>query len=164
MAAGAFRSHRRFLAAVLAVASLACTSRPGPVALPTPGSALPERILLVSVPGLDADSLALERDGAPVLATVVALADAGALARRVVSVAPASTYPVHATLVTGAQPSEHGVVADRRLGEHGVRTARFAHASHLQAATLWQRVAEAGHSVASLDWPSTRGAAIERLV
>jgi hypothetical protein len=56
------------------------------------------------------------------------------------------------------------VVADRRLGERGVRSAHYAHASHLQRATLWQRVAESGAGVASLDWPSTRGAAIARLL
>jgi predicted AlkP superfamily pyrophosphatase or phosphodiesterase len=120
--------------------------------------------VLLSVPGLDAAALARSREGRPALATLSALARAGAVAPRVQGVAPASTYPAHATLSTGALPAEHGVVADRRLGDRGVRTARYAHASHLRAATLWQRIGEAGRPVAALDWPSTRGATIARLL
>jgi predicted AlkP superfamily pyrophosphatase or phosphodiesterase len=159
------RSPRRAWAAALAAATLACAGRgPGPVALPTPDPALPERILLISVPGFDSASLAHERDGVPVLPTLRALAAAGAFAERVKGVAPASTYPAHATLLTGMRPAEHGVVADRRLAERGVRSAAYSHASHLRAPTLWQRVGEADRPVASLDWPSTRGAAIDQLL
>jgi hypothetical protein len=106
----------------------------------------------------------LARARAGELPTLRALARAGAATSRVEGVAPASGHPTHATLLTGVRPAEHGVVADRRLGERGVRRALYAHASHLQRATLWQRVAEAGGTVAALDWPSTRGAAIARLL
>jgi hypothetical protein len=55
-------------------------------------------------------------------------------------------------------------VADRRLGERGVRETRFSHASQLRAPTLWQIATEAGRSVAALDWPTTVGAAVPMLI
>jgi predicted AlkP superfamily pyrophosphatase or phosphodiesterase len=113
---------------------------------------------VVSVAGLSAG--ALERD----MPVVAALAGAGALAAHVTSAAPAAVYPAHATLVTGVASGAHGVVADHLIGERGVRAARYAHASHLQVATLWQRAHESGMAVAALDWPSTLGAAIPQLL
>jgi hypothetical protein len=79
-------------------------------------------------------------------------------------VAPAAEYPAHATLVTGRLPSSHGIVADRRLGERGVRRARYSHASLLRAPTLWQVAADAKREVAALGWPTTVGAAISDLL
>jgi predicted AlkP superfamily pyrophosphatase or phosphodiesterase len=148
----------RAAAAAAGLLILACESTPLPPLLPAAESGVPERTLVVSVAGLGADALARDM---PVAA---ALADAGAQALRVRSAAPAAAYPAHATLVTGVATGEHGVVADHLLGEHGVRAARYAHASHLKVATLWQRAVESGMSVASLDWPSTLGAAIPLLL
>lgn len=132
--------------------------------LPAPTTGPPARLILISAVGFDAASLEAGTPDVPGLPTLSALAASGAFAERVVGVAPASTYPAHATLLTGALPAAHGIVADRRLGARGVRRARYAHASHLRVATLWQRVAEGGGSVASLDWPSTRGAAIAQVL
>ena len=149
----------RELARAGAVAGLlACASAPPVVRLPEPASGVPDRTLVVSVAGLGADALARDM---PIAA---ALAEAGALAEHVRSVAPAATYPAHATLVTGVATRVHGVVSDHLLGDRGVRAARYAHASHLKVATLWQRAHESGMSVASLDWPSTLGAAIPLLL
>jgi predicted AlkP superfamily pyrophosphatase or phosphodiesterase len=141
-------------ALALGLCLLACAATPG---LPQPKPGAPERLLLVSVARLTADRLA----DMPVLSE---LAASGALAERVESVAPASAYPAHATLVTGAAPASHGAVANRRLGDHGVRASRYAHASQLKLDTLWQRALEAGQLVASLDWPSTLGSAIPLLL
>jgi predicted AlkP superfamily pyrophosphatase or phosphodiesterase len=82
--------------------------------------------------------------------TLAALARSGVSADAVTAVAPASTYPAHATLASGRSPAGHGIVADRRLGERGVRETRFSHASQLRAPTLWQIATEAGRSVAAL--------------
>lgn len=137
---------------------LACESTPLPPLLPEPGSGVPDRTLVISVAGLGAGALASD------MPAVAALGDGGALALHVRSVAPPDEYPAHATLVTGVASGEHGVVADHLLGERGVRAARYAHASHLKVLTLWQRAIESGLSVASLDWPSTLGAAIPLLL
>jgi len=129
------------------------------------GGRLPEtasvasRLVLISVSGLSAQRL---EDGS--MPTLSAMAAAGALALHVQGVAPAADRPAHATLVTGAPPAQHGIVSDRRLGDRGVRSAGYDHASLLRAHTLWERAVEAKLPVASLDWPSTLGAAIPELL
>jgi hypothetical protein len=58
----------------------------------------------------------------------------------------------------------HGIASERRLGDRGVRSEGYDHASLLRAATLWQRALERGLPVASLDWPTTLGSAIPELL
>ena len=74
-----------------------------PPDLPTP-TPTPDRVLLISVSGLDADALEGGRSAQP-LPTLSALAASGAYAERVVGVAPASAYPAHASLLTGVLPA-----------------------------------------------------------
>jgi hypothetical protein len=118
------------------------------------------RLLFVSVAGLDASAWQAP-DAMPTLA---ALAGAGVVADRVGTIAPASAYPVHATLVTGRSPGRHGVPADRRIGRHGVRSERYWHASQLHGASLWQLAAEKRVPIAALDWPVTVGAEVDALL
>jgi hypothetical protein len=124
------------------------------------GAGRPAHVVWVSVAGLSPDRY-LSRDAMPNLARLASL---GVAAEHVVPVAAAGVYPAHASLVTGATPAEHGIVADQLLGERGVRRAQPSHASLLRRATLWQSVAEAGGSVTSLDWPTTTGAEIASLL
>jgi hypothetical protein len=95
---------------------------------------------------------------------LAALARQGVTAEWVAPVAPAAAYPAHASLVTGVPPAQHGIVADQRIGERGVRRSAPSHASQLRSAALWQRVAEAGAPVAAFDWPTTTGAQIASLL
>lgn len=158
-------------ALVLAAALLACAPvGPRPASIPT--ATLPEplpdgrpaRVALVSVAGLSPEA-ALGRGGdAPDMPTLRALARRGVVAEATRTVAPASAYPAHTTLVTGRTPAGHGVPADRRLGQRGVRRARYSDASHVRGDTLWQLAASDGVPVAALDWPATLGAAIPLLL
>jgi hypothetical protein len=77
---------------------------------------------------------------------------------------PAAVYPVHATLVTGASPPKHGILSDHNLTETGVTRSRATAANALRVEPIWQAANEAGLRVASLDWPTTRGAAISQLL
>ena len=163
-------------AAALAAALLAavgCASLPGlrgmaPRAAPIgdrmaafPQQPVPAaRLLLISIAGLEPSAWAAP-DAMPTLA---ALAAAGVVADRVEAIAPASAYPVHATLVTGRSPRSHGVPADQRMGRHGVRIERYWHASQLHGASLWQLAAENRVPVAAFDWPVTVGAAVDLLL
>ena len=134
----------------------------GPAAIPSHfGAGRPAHLLLVSVAGLTTDRYLGETSAMP---TLRAGAQHGVAALRVVPVAPAQVYPVHATLITGVPPAVHGVPANRLLGEHGVRPGSYNHASHLLVPTLWQQVLEHHGLVASLDWPTTVGAAIPLLL
>jgi hypothetical protein len=119
---------------------------------------------LVSVSGLTPAAYGADGRPDPAMPTAARLARAGAAAERVRSVAPATTYPLHASLVTGALPARHGVPADRQLGEHGVRATLYSHASALTAPTLWGVAGEAGRRVAALAWPTTVGASIPLLL
>ncbi len=132
--------------------------------LPALAAGRPERVVLVSIEGLVPDAYRGTLAGVSPMPTLAALASAGAEAEVVEPATPASVYPAHATLVTGELPARHGVPADRLLDERGVRRARYSHAALLRAPTLWQRAREANLSVASLDWPSTQGAAIDLLL
>jgi predicted AlkP superfamily pyrophosphatase or phosphodiesterase len=148
--------------------ALACASG-GPRAavpaasLPALGTAPPERVVLVSVHALTPEQY-LAGDGAPAMPTVAALGAAGIAAEAMQPVFPPATYPAHASLVTGLPPARHGVAADHRLGDAGVEDGRPDQASAIAGATLWKAVADAGGSVASLDWPATGGAAITDLL
>lgn len=144
----------------LALASCTGCAAPagrGPVAPPAAGPRSPARVVLVSVSGLAAHHY---RGDAPAMPNLAAWAAEGVAADAVEPVAPASRYPAHATLATGLLPRDHGIVADRRLGEHGVRSAAYDHASLLRGAALWQVAGAAGLRVASLGWPTTVGAEI----
>jgi hypothetical protein len=158
--------RRGLLGCALAL-PLACATGPSraplPARAPLPelgGAGRPALVVLVSVAGLTPER-ALEPEAMPFLS---ALARQGVAAERVDPVAPAAAYPAHASFVTGVAPAQHGIVADRLLGERGVRRAAPSHASQLRAATLWQRVAEAGGGVAAFDWPTTTGAEIASLL
>lgn len=129
------------------------------VRLPETAAGPPALLLLASVAGLTAEDW--QAGGMPTLAS---LAAAGVAAQAVHTTTPAATYPAHATLVTGLAAAGHGIPTDHLLGEKGVRAARYSHASLLRAPTLWQRASEVAIDVASLDWPSTLGAAIPTLL
>ncbi len=155
------------LAVLAALAPLPACTGPGAGAAPSvelprpePGGR-PELVVVVSIAGLVP---ARYRGEPPAMPTLAALARDGVAADAVVGVAPAAEYPAHATLVTGCRPAIHGIVADQRLGERGVRRARYSHASLLRAPTLWQAAADAKRSVAALGWPTTVGAAIPHLL
>jgi len=136
--------------------------KPGFVPPPAePRAARPERVVLVSVSGLVAADYLDRGDAMPTLA---ALAADGVAVEGLEPVAPASPSPAHATLVTGRRPADHGVVAERLLGEHGVRRAGYEHASRLQGPTLWSALGAQGRAVAALDWPTTVGAEIPLLL
>jgi predicted AlkP superfamily pyrophosphatase or phosphodiesterase len=156
------RANSRSLAALLAALLLSllvgCAGGGRGGRLPETAS-VASRLVLISVSGLSAQRL---EDGS--MPTLASMAAAGAVASHVKGVAPASDHPAHATLVTGAPPAQHGIVSERRLGDRGVRSAGYDHASLLRAHTLWERAVAAKLPVASLDWPTTLGANIPELL
>jgi hypothetical protein len=171
---------RRLCALWIALALTACSSGGGvPTPVPTISSRLvlpdlsgppmpPSRVVLISVSGLLPDhyrrpGLAGGREPAP-MRTLAQLAERGVFSDGVEVVTPAAVHPVHATLVTGRSPREHGIMADRLLGEHGVRNARYEHASRLQGPSLWQAALAEQLGVVALGWPTTAGANLDYLL
>jgi hypothetical protein len=150
---------RRLLLGALLVAGCAGTTESTP-----PGKEATPLVVLISIGGFTPGDLAASAGAPPLLPTVARFAEHGARAFRVTPVTPASTYPTHASLVTGVRPAKHGIVADRQLGGRGVSRIGYGAASALRAVPLWQLAAEAALRVAALDWPTTEGAAIAQLL
>jgi len=121
----------------------------------------PQLVVLVSVAGLGPEAYSGPLPTMPLLAR---MARAGAFADRVEPVAPASSSPAHASLITGRQPAQHRVTSERLLGDRGVRRAGFDHASQLRSPSLWSVSAQRRLNVAVLGWPTTVGAAIPLLL
>ncbi len=118
-------------------------------------SAAPNRLLVISVDGMDtrylhdADKLGLK------IPTLRRFMKDGAVADGVVGVTPTVTWPSHTTMVTGVVAADHGIVSNDQPGQPGQRW-WFTH--FLKARTLWQAALEAKVKTATIYWPVTTGA------
>ena len=98
------------------------------------------------------------------LPTLRRLAERGIVATRMECVFPSTTWPTHASLVTGALPARHGVVANsilnRRTRETEDLTGDPVYDAHelFRTPTIWDVAHAAGLRTAAVDWPATRHA------
>ena len=121
----------------------------------------PPLLLMISIDGLRPDHvIAADARRAKVPNLRRFLAE-GAFANGVVGVIPTTTYPSHATLVTGVWPAQHGIFANTtfdplRRNQDGW----YWYAEDLRVPTLWDAAARAGLVTASIQWPATVGARI----
>jgi len=155
------RTSLRLAAPLLVGIALACAGAPDEE--PPAPEAVP-MVALVSIGGFAPQAIATGDGAKALLPTVARFAAHGARAFEVTPVVPAATYPAHATLVTGVSPAQHGIAADRRIGEHGVSDAWYSAVSALRVPALWHVAGDAQLLVASLDWPTTQGAPISLLL
>ena len=83
-------------------------------------------------------------------------------AEAVETIYPSTTYPAHASLVTGARPRDHGIYShlDSRDPTHDPRPWMWL-ASSIRVPTLWEKARAHGLTTAALSWPVTVGAAID---
>lgn len=88
--------------------------------------------------------------------------DKGAFAQGLVGVFPTVTFPSHTTMVTGRQPSEHGIFGNTLFDpEDKTRGSWFYYSESIQVPTLWQAARKAGKKVGAVSWPVSVGAAID---
>jgi predicted AlkP superfamily pyrophosphatase or phosphodiesterase len=90
------------------------------------------------------------------------LVERGASADAVESIYPTTTYPAHATLVTGVPPSTHGIyshLASLDPTEKARPWCWFAGA--LRVPTLWDVARATGRKTAAISWPVSAGAGID---
>ena len=119
------------------------------------------RLLLVSIDGLAAFDW---RDPQARMPTLRALADRGVVADGMETVFPSTTWPTHASLVTGVTPARHGVAANhvlnRTTGQPEDLTGDpvYDAAKLLREPTLYDRAHARGFRTAAVDWPCTRRA------
>jgi predicted AlkP superfamily pyrophosphatase or phosphodiesterase len=119
------------------------------------------RVVVISIDGF---AVFYWRDPQVRLPTLRALADRGAVAAGVETVFPSTTWPTHASLMTGVSPRVHGVVANHVFN----RTTRGAEdltgdpvydaPDLLRAPTVYDKAHAAGLRTAAIDWPATRNA------
>lgn len=120
------------------------------------------RTVLISIDGLAAFYWTDPRVRAPRLR---ALADRGAVARRMSAVFPTTTWPTHVSLVTGVRPARHGVAGNHVLNrESGVVEDLTGDPIHdaarlLRVPTVYDVAHRAGLRTAAVDWPCTRRSA-----
>ena len=119
-----------------------------------PVGALAEPVLLISIDGLQpADVIEAEKRGIdiPNLKRFVA---EGTYASGVRGVLPTVTYPSHATLLTGASPSKHGIVGNTSFDPMQInQDGWYWYASDYKLPTLWDVAAKAGLTTANVHWP-----------
>jgi predicted AlkP superfamily pyrophosphatase or phosphodiesterase len=139
---------RHLAEAVLTLLLLGSCATPEPPRVPT------EHVVIVSIDGLRPEFYLGDYE-AP---TLKAMAAGGACAGAVESVYPSSTYPAHATIVTGVLPAKHGIHANTTWTEQGSTRDWYWFAKALKARTLWQAAREKGLKVAITYWPTSVGA------
>jgi predicted AlkP superfamily pyrophosphatase or phosphodiesterase len=93
---------------------------------------------------------------------ILSLAESGASADAVESIYPTTTYPAHATIVTGVPPSVHGIyshLASLDPTEQARPWCWFARA--MKVPTIWDVMHARGRKTAAISWPVSAGAAID---
>lgn len=88
-----------------------------------------------------------------------AIKDKGAHAYGVNSVFPSITYPSHTTIVTGVQPSSHGIFYNAMFEKDSATKGQiYWHFDQITSPTLWEITQDAGLKAASVNWPVSVGA------
>ncbi|HYB43188.1 MAG TPA: ectonucleotide pyrophosphatase/phosphodiesterase [Candidatus Methylomirabilis sp.] len=120
------------------------------------------RAIIISIDGFAAFYW---RDPQARLPVLRELASRGVVASGMEAVFPTTTWPTHASLVTGVSPSAHGVVANHVLNreteipEDLTGDPIYDASSLFRAETIYDCAHRAGLRTAAIDWPATRNAA-----
>ena len=120
------------------------------------------RLVVLSVDGMRPDFYRRPQEFGLKIPNLLELVSAGASADLVESVYPTTTYPAHASLVTGVPPRAHGIyshLASLDPTEKARPWCWFSRALHVPA--LWDVLRATGRKTAAVSWPVSAGAAID---
>ena len=118
-------------------------------------------VVVISIDGLAAF---YQDDPNVVMPTLEKLKREGAVAERMTTTLPTSTWPNHATLLTGVGPAKHGVIGNHywdRAREESVQLIAdpiFNKDELVRVPTVYDLAYAAGFKTAAINWPTTRGA------
>jgi predicted AlkP superfamily pyrophosphatase or phosphodiesterase len=120
------------------------------------------RLIVLSVDGMHPDFYRRAKDFDVKIPNILGLVESGASADAVESVYPSTTYPAHATLVTGVPPRVHGIYS-HLASLDPTETARPWHwfAQALDVPALWTVARVEGLKTAAISWPVSAGAPID---
>jgi hypothetical protein len=145
------RPFKRLVVVILVAFLSACTPvRDGPLA---------EHVLLISIDGWGTDWYAVIREDPERYPTLFGLLAEGSQAERMSGVFPTLTYPSHATIVTGAWPTQHGIPTN--YDEQGNWVLQ---SNRLMVSPIWEMASDRSLSVALVNWPVSHGAEVEYLI
>ncbi len=118
--------------------------------------------MVLSIDGMRADFYRRPAEYGLAIPNILELVASGASADAVESVYPSTTYPAHATLVTGVPPRGHGIYSHLASLDPTER-ARSWHwfAPALRVPALWSAARATGKRTAAVGWPVTAGAPID---
>lgn len=145
--------------------ALLATAAAAALCIGLPVQAAPRhRLLILSVDGLDwrylrdADQMGLKIPTfRKLLAASPAVAEGGVL-----GVWPTITWPSHTTMLTGARPDQHGILANASGKPDPV--VNYWAVSKIKVQTLYQCAGAAGYTSAAINWPVTVNAQINWLM
>ena len=119
------------------------------------------RLVLLSVDGLRPD-IYRAAESLPRFPNLAALEKAGASAEAVETIYPSTTYPAHATIVTGLPPRAHGIYSHLASLDPTEKARPWCwFAPVLKAPALWDVARASRRRTAALSWPVSAGAAID---
>ena len=126
-----------------------------------PATSRPGRLVLLSVDGLRPGVYrAPERHHR--FPNLAALERGGARAEAVESIYPSTTYPAHATIVTGLPPRAHGIFSHLASLDPTEKARPWCwYARTLRAPALWDVARASCRPSAAISWPVSVGAAID---
>jgi predicted AlkP superfamily pyrophosphatase or phosphodiesterase len=150
------------IAALLLAFLLAAPLRAQSGAAPAPTDQQRVRgVVLIAIDGLKPEYVLEASARGLKVPTLRAMVARGAYARGVVGVVPTVTYPSHTTLVTGAAPARHGIVANNTFDPFNRNQGGwYWYASDVRVPTLWDVMTDARRTVGNVHWPVTVGARI----
>jgi predicted AlkP superfamily pyrophosphatase or phosphodiesterase len=125
---------------------------------------LPPKIpmVLISIDGLIADYVLNADHYRLAIPHFRRLLAEGSYATRVKGVIPTTTYPSHATLITGVPPAIHGIVNNELFDPFKKHPGIFYwYAKNIKVPTLWDVAQEKGLVTANIDWPVSVGANLD---
>ena len=120
------------------------------------------RLVVISVDGMRPDYYRRPQEFGLRIPNLLELVRSGASADALESIYPTTTYPAHASLVTGVTPSVHGIyshLASLDPTEKARPWCWFARA--LRVPALWDVARATGRKTGAISWPVSAGAAID---
>jgi len=126
------------------------------------GKSGPSRLVVLSVDGMRPDFYRRPKEFGLKIPNLLEVVKGGASADLVESTYPTTTYPAHATLVTGVPPSGHGIYSHLASLDPTEKARPWCwFAGVLRVPALWDVVRATGRKTAAVSWPVSAGAAID---
>jgi predicted AlkP superfamily pyrophosphatase or phosphodiesterase len=119
-------------------------------------------LFVVSLDGVRAELVPRAKELGIRLPNLQELTAAGASATAVESIYPSTTYPAHATLVTGVPPRKHGIYSHLASPDPTERVRPWHwFAQPIRVPAIWNSARALGLKTAAAGWPVTAGAPID---